>query len=330
MNLSLRLLFILLVSTAVSGCIFPTSDLNLPTPLATEYIPTAIALTVEAQKTKLAPTNQPTVTYTATLEALSKQETENTPLPTSTFTQTTTTSVPDQATLISAPTPTPPPEVPYGTIQILNPGPASRVSSPFLLKAYLLPGEKGRVQIELLGEDGRVLMRDLKVYQAPFGARVTIAMEISYEISAVAEAGRIQISVMDKYGRTSALASTNVILLSMGESDQNPAGDNLESIAIQEPKPNALIQGGTVRVAGLARTRSDQPLVIELKTNEGKIVGTRQVGVEAPEEGQYGAFAIDVPYIVSAPTKVRLSVWERSEHVPGIVHLSSLEVLLSP
>ncbi len=319
----------LLILTLISGCNFP-SDQNLPTPLPSDYLPTAVALTVEAQRTISAPLDPPAVD-TMAVQAISQSEAENTPTPTSSPTPTPTTGALTQKTPTPPlPTSIPPPEVPYADIQILSPGPASRVSSPFMLKAYILPEENGRVQVELLGEDGRVLMREVKIYNPPSGARVTTGIEVTYEITAVAEVGRIQVMVVDGHGRTSSVNSIDLILLSMGETDLNLAGDNFEAIVIEEPKPHALIQGGTMRVSGLARLRGERPLMIELQTNEGKVVGSRQVAVESSDTGQYGNFAIDVPYNISAPTPVRLMVWERSDHIPGIVHLSSLEVLLSP
>jgi hypothetical protein len=327
MKLVYRALLTFLISSFLGGCNFPSGQ-NLPTPLPTDYLPTAVALTVVAHMTNSPPTIQPTETSTTVIEPISRLEAEYPVTPTATPSPPT--PPPDQETPDPPPTLAPPSDVPFGTIQILNPGPLSRVTSPFLLRAYLLPGESGRAQIELLGEDGRVLMREIKIYGSPPGARVTMGMEVSFEITAAAELGRIQISTADENGRTSALASTDIILLSVGEADYNPAGDNYEAITIQQPDPNALIQGGTMRVSGLARPRSERPLMIELHTEEGKIVGTRQVAVESSGAGQYGNFAIDVPYNISAPTRVRLMVWERGDKIPGIVHLSSLEVLLSP
>ncbi|HEX6306061.1 MAG TPA: Gmad2 immunoglobulin-like domain-containing protein [Anaerolineales bacterium] len=331
MQIVYKALLTLLISPFLSSCNFPSGQ-SLPTPLPTGYIPTAVALTIVAQMTNSSPAVQPTETSTNAIEPISQLEVQKSATPNSTPTPSPsqTTPPPDQETPNPPPTSAPPPDVPFGTIQILNPGPVSRVISPFLLTAYLLPGESGRVQIELLGEDGRVLMREIKIYNSPPGARVTMGMDISFEIAAAAELGRIQVSTVDENGRTSALATADIILLSVGEADYNPAGDNFETIVIQQPAPNALIQGGTMRVSGLARPRSERPLMIELHTNEGKIVGTRQVAVEASDAGQYGNFAIDVPYNISAPTQVRLMVWEPGDHIPGIVHLSSLEVLLSP
>jgi hypothetical protein len=187
------------------------------------------------------------------------------------------------------------------------------------------------VQIELLGEDGRLLMREVKKVGVPEGTQINIGIEMSFEISAAAEVGRLIVSVEDEYGRISALASVDVILLSLGESDLNQPGDFLETIVIEEPTENALIQGGTLRVSGLVRPRTDKPLVIELQTVDGRIAGIfHMVHVTESTDGRHGTFAVDVPYTVTDPTKVRLVIWERGGHIPGIAHLSSLEVMLSP
>jgi len=68
------------------------------------------------------------------------------------------------------------------------------------------------------------------------------------------------------------VASTDLILLSLGRADVNPSGDLLENIIIQAPREKGLIQGGTIRVSGLARLRTSQPMLIELETTDGKIV----------------------------------------------------------
>lgn len=227
-------------------------------------------------------------------------------------------------------TPTAPAGIPIAAIQILRPGQMSLVTSPFLLQANLRPEAGGHIQIELLGEDGRLLMRKVQIYSQSPGARLDAPFEVNFEVSGVAETARLQVSVVDEHSHTAALASIDLLLLSLGEPSQNPPGDLLESIVIHEPKANALVQGGMLRVSGLARPRSDLPLMIELRTDDAKIVGNRQVAVERSGDGQYGAFAIDVPYSVSSATPVQLVVWERGAQIPGIVHLSSLEVLLSP
>jgi hypothetical protein len=326
----------------LSSCTALTGT-RLPTPMPSEYIPTAIALTVEARGIHVA-TPQPGGDGTAPTEGSTPPAGGPTALPEPTSLTATPTpalraraqnetdvkTTPRATATTRAITPTPTGGIPFGTIQILSPGPASRVTSPFTLRAYFVTGPKGAVRVELLGEDGRLLMRTVKVYGAQPGAQVNAAFDITYEISAAAEAARAQIIIEDDVGRTMAQESVDLILLSMGEADINPPGDLHEAILIEQPTPNALIQGGTLRVSGQARPRSSLPYMVELQTKDGKIVGSRQVAVIPSVDGDFGTFAVDVPYTVSAPTRVRLSVWERGEHIPGIVHLSSLEVMLSP
>jgi hypothetical protein len=326
-TLSPDLLLLLMLVVLLSGCSTLTSS-DLPTIMPTDYIPTAIALTVQAQGINLPSETQPleaaqplvgSKTEAMATAPVSVTITPIPPIPTSTPTS-----------LSPALTPINSPSIPYGRIQIIAPGPLSKVVSPFNVKAFLVPGASGVVKMELLGEDGRLLMREVRIYDTPPGVQVTVGLEMSFEISGVAEAGRVQVSVEDEYKRTVALSSVDVILLSLGESDLNPPGDLLEDILIQEPVPNALIQGGTMLVSGLARTHTLGPLMIELQTDDGRIIGTRQVAVDDSIDGHHSTFMIDVPYTINTPTKARLLVWENGEHIPGITHLSSLEVLLSP
>lgn len=336
----LLLSFAILIGCLI-GCTFPTGT-ALPTVMPTEYIPTAIALTLIA-KGVTPRVEENVISIPLTEQSQQEIAPSETPLPTAplpaspTFTPglgnaATTTMLPVASlTPDISTTPTPEPDIPYGRIQILSPGPASRVASPFSLRAFLRAGPTGKVHIELQGEDGRLLMREIKAIGTNDGAQLNIATEMKFEIAAAAEAGRIVVSIEDKYGRLMSLASMDVILLSLGESDINQPGDLKEIIVIEEPKANALIQGGEVRVSGEARPVSDKPLVVELQSTDGHIAGiNHMVHVDEVVVGSHGKFSVDVPYSVEEPTKVRLVVWERGDRIPGIVHLSSLEVMLSP
>ncbi len=301
---------------------------KLPTLIPTEHLPTAVALTLDARKVNLSTPQPNTPTPEQLLEAPLGFPQETLPSPTvvpTLFTPTT------ESQNVVLPLTTPATGMPLGAIQIFAPAEGSRVTSPFRLRAQLQPGPNGVVRIELLGEDGRLLMREVKVYRLPLDKPLTLGFEVRFGITAVAEAGRLVISIEDEFNRTMALASVNLILLSIGEPDLNLGGETLERIYIEQPSPNALIQGGKVYVSGLAHPHSDQPLVIELRTNDGRIVGIQHLVHLIPnEDGQFYTFAAEVPYQVAAPTKVRLVVWERGGHIPGVAHLSSIEVVLSP
>lgn len=317
---------------------------DAPTLLPTDYLPTMIALTIEARLTEDSlpatavgeatrpPTRTPSKTASRTPEkavATAKPveaTIEVTPTPLATVIPATPTSWRATRTPSLTPTLT----IPDADIQIRQPGPLSKVTSPFTVSGSIKPGSIGRVRIELLGEDGRLLVRKLINYRTDVG-RAGLSEEIDYEISAVAEAGRLQISTYDQFGRVEAFSSVELILLSIGEADLNPPGPLTEPIIVQEPRTNKLIQGGKVFISGLARVSSDQPLLVELIASNGSIPGYRQAGVTVDPAGGYTPFTVEVPYQVSEPTWVRLTVKEMSSgRIQGLIELTSFEVLLSP
>ena len=222
---------------------------------------------------------------------------------------------------------TPTPTTPNAAIQILAPGPASKVVSPIHLSAYLKPGANGKIRVDLLGEDGRLLGRKIVVYAPNLAAHMLA--DLDFEIPGAAEAGRLVISTEDPQGRTMALASVDVLLMSMGEADINPPGDLLEDIIIQEPSKSTFIQGGKVVVSGLARMQSNGPLLVEMIATDGGHIGpVRLVNVPISGGIGYAPFTAEVPYSVTQPTWVRLIVYENPGRIPGTSHLSSIEILL--
>ena len=311
--------------------------------LPTEFIPTAIAQTAQAAQTtaEALAVTAPSVTTAGTLlpptpAATQPPSTEQVTLQspsTPTLTPLAGTqgvsAVPTKAT--PTVTPTPQPEIPFAEIQIINLGPLSKVTSPIPLSVYLRSAAKGRVLVELLGEDRRLLYREVKVVRgAPDGAWVTYKLDIDYEISAAAEAGRLQLSVEDEHQRTTALNSVPLILLSLGGSDIFPPQDLLAPIIIQKPLRKTIIQGGKALVSGLVRDAADQFVMVRLVTPDGGEVGSRLAGVVASPEGDYGTFEVEVPYTITKPTPALLMVSLGETGVSDVIHLSSVEVLLGP
>lgn len=306
------------------------NETPLPTLYPTEHIPTVIAMTLEAQGIELEAGSQPT-----TSPPLLPSQT-----PTIQITQTSPPS-PTLAPATSIPSITPNPpdsnqvsipaaDIPVSINQILDPGAGSKVLSPFMMLAAIKPGDNSAVRIELFGQDGQLLMREVRSYQSLETDWLTLGSEISYGINSIAEPGRLQVSIEDEHGRLKAVSSIDLVLQSIGDQDLNQPDDKLENIVLLSPRPNLLIQGGNLRVSGIARPRTSQPLRIEIVTSDGKIVGTRQVSVNTPDGNQFGSFAIDVPYNIPSTNRVRIQVWEPGSTIPGIIHLSSVEVLLSP
>ena len=314
-----------------------------PTLLPTEYIPTAIALTAQAAQARAealavtapsvttAATSTPAATQPASTQQVTLQSLSSPLTPTLTPLAGTegASAVPTKATPTI--TPTPQPEFPFAEIQIVNLGPLSKVTSPIPLSVYLKGAAKGRVLVELLGEDRRLLYREVKLVRGvPDGAWLTYKMDIDYEISAAAEAGRLQLRVEDEHQRTTALNSVPLILLSLGESDIFPPQDLLAPIIIQKPLRKTMIQGGKALVSGLVRDAADKFVMVRLITPEGGEVGSRLAGVVASSEGDYGTFEVEVPYTLTKPTQALLVVSLGETGVSDVIHLSSVEVLLGP
>lgn len=322
-----------LLAVFLTGC-SSLPPASLPTPLPVDYLPTAVALTSEAGGVTPSATDEADVSPKASMpdsESQAAPTASATQRPFSTPTRGPTGPTATPYTLPPSPTSTPTPETPNAEIEIRNLGPLSRVVSPLHVYLYLKPGAGGKVLIELLGEGERVLYREVrKINFVPVGAWATFTLDINFEIAATAEVGRLKISVDDEFGRTVALNSVPLILLSVGDADIVPPQDVLAPIVIRQPKKKALLQGGKVVVSGLARPSSDQPLMVKLITDKGNEVGFRLVNVDTPAGGGYGTFAVEVPYTVSQPTPALLVVLEGASNLANVIHLSSIEVLLSP
>jgi len=204
----------------LSGCSSMMPTLDLPTLIPTEYLPTAISLTSEAlisQEVSATPDLMLTQ-LEATLTPISTV----TPIITAPSTPSSTPAVVGEELTI---TPAPPFEIPFASIQFINPGALSKVISPIELHVFLRPGDSGRARVELFGENGRLMYRKLFVFDVSTGVQSNLRTEIDYEITGVAETAKLVVSVDDAYGRIKTLASQDLILLSLGEPDINPPGD---------------------------------------------------------------------------------------------------------
>jgi len=355
----------------VSGCNLLEQG-NLDTPIPTEFLPTAIQLTLHAEGVEYVtithipspvllttPTirevdsNTASVTrptqITSTTDRLTKTQIfENTqavehketlqptmaPIITDTIFLTSTLpnaiSTPFEISLPAPPVETPPPAIPEANIQIFKLGELSLVTSPIQVSLHLIARTVGIVRIELFGEDGRLLVRQLRDYKYVPWSASRIFESLEFEINGVAELSRLVISVEDQFGRLTDVNSVNLILLSTGMAEFTPTSALWQRIIIQEPQPKALIQGGKLIVSGRTRPNSDKPLRVTLVTEDGRLIGQRLAGASITIPGDYGTFISEVPYTVSDLTFALLTVYEDGELISDIAHLSTVEVILAP
>ena len=301
--------FILLASLLglLSGCLLPGVD-PIPTPFPPEYFPTVVVLTGQAaMATNLAST--PSATPTQTLPPT------ETPTPT------------DTPTPIPTDTLTPSPSAPSAQIRILSPGPMSKVTSPMTLRIQIVSGGSELVQVDLQGEDGRLLSRNLeRVPSWPGG--YYFPLKIPFEVRAAAEVGRITISTKDGFGRIQSQLGMRVLLLSVGNDEITPEGDPSERIVFYEPlRKDAVAQEGVLNVEGRFLPFNDQPVILELLDPEGKTVGLRVLDFIGTDEQ---LFSTTIPYKVTEPTQALLALYQDDDRLDGQIFVYTQEILLNP
>lgn len=347
----------------LAACTNPLAS-TLSTPLPPEYLPTAAALTLAALELNrpaatqtppavIPPTDTPTMnaaTSTAgkptTVSAPTKIP--PTPIPPSATPSPESSATSDQpaATASSTPVPvtqsptvnpaasgatnTPAPPIPDARIQIYQLGELSKLISPLEVSLRLTCGDGKVIRIELYGEDGRLLARDVRNYSKVPWEAARIGMKLDFEISAAAELGRLVIIAEDSYGRLIEVNSMNLILLSQGITELNPPSGLQQRIIIQDPKEQTLIQGGKLIISGRARPETTQPLRVMLVGENGHILGQRLAGVSIVVPGDYGTFLAEVPYTVTEVTPALLTVFEEGGTISENSFLTSLKVLLAP
>jgi len=286
----------------------PSAAASAPTPYPPEYFPTVVVLTGQAaMATNLAGTPSP--------------------IPIETLTPSITPTLTDTLTPAPTDTPTPSPSAPKSQIRIETPGPMSKVTSPVRLRIQVVSGGSELVQIDLQGEDGRLLARKLeRVPTWPGGYYVSL--KLPFEIHAAAEVGRITISTKDDAGRLQSQLAMRVLLLSVGQDEITPEGDPAErAVFYTPPRKDAIAQDGVVNIDGRFLPFNDQPVVLELLDPEGRTLGLRVLDFDGTGEQ---LFSTTVPYKVSAPTQARLVLKQDDERLDGLIYLYSQEILLNP
>jgi hypothetical protein len=210
-------------------------------------------------------------------------------------------------------------------------GELSPVISPIKLVTRLTSQVGKTMRVELYGEDGRLLARYLRTFQRIPWEAARVDVDLAFEIDGAGEIGRVVVSVEDVFGRLMDVNSVNLLLLSHGATQPNPATALWQRLIIEEPSPMEMVQGGVLIITGRALPNNpDQPLRVTLVGEDGHILGQRLAKVNVETPGDYGVYVAEVPYTVTALTPARLVIFEEGEPISDIAHLSSIEVLLAP
>ena len=222
------------------------------------------------------------------------------------------------------------PTFPPADIQIVEPGPLSKVISPIHLRSFVHAQANATIIIELIGEDGRLIYRRVSRSDPDKPTYLDFNLNISYDIPGTAEAARLQVTVNDPYQRPVAEVSVDVVLLTMGDASLNPPADSTDSIIIRQPDGSQPISGGILHVEGFVRPLNNSPFLAQLYTQGGSMVGERLFNTPDMPLGVYRPFSVDIPYTVSQLRSTRLTISQQGDHIPGVAILTSMIVQLKP
>ena len=204
--------------------------------------------------------------------------------------------------------------------------------SPIRVEAVVSPGENGKVEINLLGEDGRTITSQELKYSIQQFKRYMVQQKIEFSIPGPAEYGRLEVRTRDRWGRDMSLTSVDLLLLSMGLDEIYAPISLLESYIIYYPEENDVIQGGVLLVNGAVQPVNNTPLIFDLIDEAGQLIGTTRIEAPVVEEGHtHAAFSAAVPYQVTGLTDARLIIRQESVgRIPGNVAMTSMLVVLMP
>jgi hypothetical protein len=344
--LACSLLVLVTACTAVTSEPLPTlmrfPDTATPTVTASPE-PTRVSPTMElASQTPqlLASTPEP-VTQTPQTPTLTPELV--TPIPESASPELLDTSLTPGSTLSGTPslqltldpTPTltatlvPQPDYDSGKIQILSPGPLSKIVASVAARGYAVPGDDDKGQLELYGEDGRLLASELLQLNTPY-KWAPFYWELAFKTTSVGELGRLSLSTQDEYGRVNAVNSVHILLLTEGQSIINQPGNLKERCVIEQPVAGQRLSGGVLTIVGRMRPFNNLPLTVELISRAGNVVGTQQVPISLDPQDAYVPFRVDIPYSIPDSLWALLVVRQDDDRIGGIMYLYSQELFINP
>jgi hypothetical protein len=212
---------------------------------------------------------------------------------------------------------------------MIQPGPGARITSPFTLYAGAIPGADRGVLVQLIGEDGREIIKDKQYFGTPQGQRVGLVTTLKFQLPGVAEAARLQVSTWDVQGRVIALASSDVVLLASGPDEKTATPDDREPFYLVAPTASTVASGGVLPIRGYIRPVNHQPVIFELLDDQGTSLGSASYTPPA-DISTYQPVAADLPYATTARTWARLTIRQPDVRLPGDAVVSSLLLLLNP
>lgn len=214
-------------------------------------------------------------------------------------------------------------------IHILSPGEGSAANTPIELTAEIQPGGDGLVRVSLLDRQNNILARQLMRTDPNLQTTSKFSTHLAFEITTESTPALLTLAIQDEYHRPLSLRSVSLTLQSEGDAIITPPNKNASWLEIDQPIANEALSGGSIRVEGRITPITQKPVIFELITDTGGVIGSSQLAVQ--ESGEPLDFSIRLSYgFITTTRDVRMIVRQTIGPHGAIVILDSLPITLSP
>ncbi len=214
-------------------------------------------------------------------------------------------------------------------ITILTPGGNSDVTAPIEVSVQLYPGEDGLVRVTLVDTNQNLLARQLLRLSDNSDSLVAFTTYLNFEIPRENVNALLTVATQDEVHRPLALRSVMLNLQSSGAESMQPQPATGHWLEVTQPLPGVVVAESPLVVEGTVTPLNGKPIVIELLTEQGGAILTKQLAVETP--GEPMAFAVSLAYVPPGRVRnMRLVIRQPAEIIGENAILDSLPITLAP
>jgi hypothetical protein len=214
-------------------------------------------------------------------------------------------------------------------IVIHTPGSESRVTSPIGLSASITPGADDLVRVSLIDQRGNLLARKLIRLDPEQIATSQLATQLAFEIPTEGTEALLTLATKDAYNRPLSLRAVPLTLNSVDEVLVEAQAFNGPWLVIETPQPISTHRSGMLTVNGKITPITTKPVIFELITDSGGLIGSKQL--VASTAGEEVSFKITMTYgFINTTRDVRLVIRQTIDPFGVDVALDSIPILLAP
>lgn len=219
--------------------------------------------------------------------------------------------------------------IPPALINILSPGEGSTVNTPIEFTAEIQPGGDGLVRVSLVDRQNNVLARQLIRIDANKQTPYEFLTHLPFEIPVESAPALLSLAIQDENHRPLSLRSISLTLQSGGTASITAPHTDVSWLEIDQPVPFESLSGGSFSVEGRVTPLTQKPVIFELITDTGGVIGSSQLAVEEPDEPF--DFSIRLSYAFITTTRnVRMVIRQTTDPYGMNVILDSFLITLSP